>query len=368
VRKFKVTVPAPSKLMRSEQQVKSIYDYDAQWVEGATCSDLDLKSIKKLVVPIAPGTTVEQWLTQLDLVVVTGAGWRISRAALLLFAKEIQRWHPRSHVRVIKVDGVEMFSGSEYNVVSDEFVQANVYELPLKAWALLQPHLLRPTADYSGEEWMYPEVVCKELLMNAIVHRDYSVNNSIEIYIFDDRIEINSPGVLPTEFNLEVSDGLIPVFQPRNRKIIATLQASGVLQGVGKGLSLIQTTMKAHEFIMPVFHRKSNTFTVVLYNKCEFNVAQQLFLKQFKHLSLTNLEKKVLVAGMHDKELSLSDINRVLNTDDRDIYQPVIDALRDAGVLIQFRTKMEARTIAFKQQQDKLQIPRFKVALPARNN
>jgi ATP-dependent DNA helicase RecG len=368
VRKFKITVPAPTKLLRSEQQNKGTIDYDLQWVEGAVWSDLDEVLLEKLVHQHNSDISAEQMLTQLELVWKSEQGWKISRAALLLFAKEIQRWHPRSHVRIIKVDGVDLLSGDQYNVVSDEFVQANLMELPSKAWAWLQPHLLRPTADYSGHEWMYPEVVCKELLMNAIVHRDYSNNSSIEIIVFDDRIELNNPGVPLVDLSEKVTDNLLPTFQARNRKIVETLRLMGVLQGAGKGFIFIWNELKGNDLPLPKIEKKAITCSITLYNKCEFSFAQQLFLRQFEQFPLSIMEKKVLVAGMNDKELSPSDINKVLNTEDREICQSIVDSLRDTGLLIQFRSKMQARSIAFKLQQDKLQIPRFKVALPARYN
>ena len=42
-----------------------------------------------------------------------------------------------------------------------------------------------------------PEIVFEEVLVNALVHRDYFLPDSVKIYIFDDRIEIISPGCLP---------------------------------------------------------------------------------------------------------------------------------------------------------------------------
>ena len=48
-----------------------------------------------------------------------------------------------------------------------------------------------------------PEIVIQELLTNALVHRDYFINDTIKIFIFQDRIEIISPGTLPNNLNEE---------------------------------------------------------------------------------------------------------------------------------------------------------------------
>lgn len=66
---------------------------------------------------------------------------RLKRAALLLFAKstEINRWHSRCQIRFIKVQGDKLELGEQYNVVSDESFQGNIFDLWLKSWENLRP-------------------------------------------------------------------------------------------------------------------------------------------------------------------------------------------------------------------------------------
>ena len=49
---------------------------------------------------------------------------------------------------------------------------------------------------------MYPEQACREALINAIAHRDYSVSNGIEVFIYDDRLEVRNPGALLSTLKL----------------------------------------------------------------------------------------------------------------------------------------------------------------------
>jgi len=65
-------------------------------------------------------------LQQIGLAEYAISGLRLRMAALLLFAKDIQRWHPRCQVRILKVAGTELLSGDNYNIQSDEPVQGNV--------------------------------------------------------------------------------------------------------------------------------------------------------------------------------------------------------------------------------------------------
>lgn len=66
------------------------------------------------------------------------------------------------------------------------------------AWDGLRPHLV--TTRFAEDAkfrttYIYPEVACREALTNAIAHRDYSEEGrGIDIYVFDDRIEVHNPG------------------------------------------------------------------------------------------------------------------------------------------------------------------------------
>jgi len=49
---------------------------------------------------------------------------------------------------------------------------------------------------------VYPEQACREALINAISHRDYSISNGIEVFIYDDRLEVRNPGALLSTLRL----------------------------------------------------------------------------------------------------------------------------------------------------------------------
>lgn len=80
-----------------------------------------------------------------------------------------------------------------------------------------------------------PKVVVEELLVNALVHRDYFIKDSIKLFVFDDRIEIKSPGRLPNGLNVEdIKNG----FQRRSRNVIISSMLTDLLpyKGVGSGI------------------------------------------------------------------------------------------------------------------------------------
>jgi len=81
-----------------------------------------------------------------------------------------------------------------------------------------------------------PVTVFEELLVNALVHRDYFINATIKIFIFSDRIKIQSPGVLPNHLTVEkIKLGNSNIRNP----IIASFVAKGLLpyRGLGTGIT-----------------------------------------------------------------------------------------------------------------------------------
>ncbi len=84
------------------------------------------------------------------------------------------------------------------------------------------------------EKWDYPLEALREAVVNAIVHRDYTDPGNIQIRIFDDRLEIWSPGLLPKELNIK---SLLAESRsiPRNRGLAKIFHDIGFIEGWGTG-------------------------------------------------------------------------------------------------------------------------------------
>ena len=87
---------------------------------------------------------------------------------------------------------------------------------------------------YREEQYEYPEILIREGIINAVVHRDYSIDGSdIKFAIFEDRIEITSPGVLPIGITLEdLGTGSSEI---RNKVIARIFKDIGLIEEWGRG-------------------------------------------------------------------------------------------------------------------------------------
>ena len=86
------------------------------------------------------GLSFERYLQQIGLAEYGQNGLRLRRATLLLFATDIDRWHPRSQMRFLRVNGKTLEAGEKYNVVSDDTVKGNIFELVVKSWEHLRSY------------------------------------------------------------------------------------------------------------------------------------------------------------------------------------------------------------------------------------
>ena len=126
-------------------------------------------------------------------------------AALLLFADEpgalLAGQGMRADIRVFHYKGKAVLRGAVPNLLMPpKTISGPVAEQIAKAQAYVLERLaVGLTMEGSGfkARYRYPERVIKEAITNAVVHRDYRLNRDIHVRIFDDRVEVESPGRLP---------------------------------------------------------------------------------------------------------------------------------------------------------------------------
>ncbi|MBM4421979.1 MAG: hypothetical protein FJ030_01140 [Chloroflexi bacterium] len=367
-RKDKVSIPVAIKQIVFERQETRSRECDRQFVDGATVNDLDVALIQSIADNHLRGLSVERYLQQTGLAEYSSGGLRLRMAALLLFAKDIQRWHPRCQVRILKVVGTQLKSGENYNVKSDQIVRGNIFDLIPNAWEQLRPFLADKTefgTDAKFEQkYLYPEGASREALINALAHRDYSVQNGIEVFIFDDRMEIKSPGALLSTLTIEDLQGLQGAHESRNAFVAKVLSENKYMRELGEGIKRMFELMEQSELDKPVLYSNSTSFSVTLNHKSVFSTQQEQWLQLYDSLDLSPRQKKIIVLGMDGRDLSPNDIYRAMNTDDRNTYDREVTGLRKANVLIEIRTNVQAQSYARNNKIKKGEVPRFKVAVP----
>lgn len=366
-RKDLESVPVSATMLQFERQEQISREYDRQFVDGAQVTDLNLDILKK----VAEHTTrmsPEKSLQYLGLAEYGMGLLRLRRAAVLLFAQDVTRWHPRSQVRVVRIRGTELQTGRDYNVLSDEIASGNILELIISAWDRLRPHLVEtkmtPDALFK-ERVMYPEDACREALINAITHRDYSLEGqNIQILIFDDRMEVQSPGNLLSTIRVKDLEELQGVHESRNALVARVLREIGYVREIGEGMRRIFYLMQDADLVPPELYSEPGRFNIILHHKSVFSEADQRWLDGFKPLKLTREEMTIALMGKNGSLISPQGIYERLNLVDWDVYRKVIDQIQTKGVLYNALSEYEKQKIAKAKKISKRKVERLTIRQP----
>lgn len=218
-----------------------------------------LKSVYQLEFPDSP-EELHRLLLNLDLATPDG---NLNLAGVLLFAERPEWIQPAFVIKAIRYPGTEIHA-SDY-VDTEEFAGPfrKVYDDCL---AFVMRNLRKGQAGKGVNSRGTAEIsvaVFEELIVNALVHRDYLVSASIRIFIFDDRIEIHSPGHLPNSLTVErIRSGISNIRNP----VLASFIAKGILpyKGLGSGIKRALAEWPHIEFIDD---RESCLFTAVVHRK-----------------------------------------------------------------------------------------------------
>ena len=366
VRRDRENRPVPTFQLQFERQEQLSREYDRAFVDGAIVTDLDLDTVLNVASQISC-MSAEKCLQYLGLAEYGKGNLQLRKACLLLFSKNVNRWHPRCQVRIIRIKGTEMKVRHEYNVISDEYADGNILELISSSWEKLRPHLVEtkmmPDALFK-ENVMYPEEACREALINAIAHRDYSIEGqNIEILIYDDRMEVRSPGNLLSTIRIDELRKLQGFHESRNALITRTLREIGYMREMGEGMRRIFRSMQDADLIPPEIQSDQSNFSIILHHKSVFSDSDQQWLLGYKPLKLTKQEMLIALMGKQGNLLSPQQIYDRLNLVDWDIYREIINQIKTKGILYDAKTKNQVTTKSRRRFSIRL-IPKLAVRAP----
>src|SRR6267143_61024 len=313
--------------------------------------------------------SAEKCLQHLDLAEFDGFSFRLRRAALLLFARSPNKWHPRSQVRLLKIKGNELKSGEDYNVTIDQEVTDNVLRLIETSWDLVRPHLtetrLSPSAVFKTQI-IYPEAACREALLNALAHRDYSIEGrGVEVHVYDDRLMVTSPGGLLSSIAVEDLIKQKGVHQSRNSFLARVLREVGYMRELGEGMRRIYELMQSSDLAPPEIVTDSSSFSIALHQKYVYSKEERLWLDKFTRLELTREQKTVVRLGYDDHIVSAKDIWEAVGIVDTDAYRRLIESMRRIGVLTDALTRKDVEKLARKRRITRKAVPRYVIHAPA---
>lgn len=364
------SVPTAADAIRIVREEAASRQYDRSFEDLASITDLDLSLVSMVAVGATGIKTMspEKFLQYVELAEFDGDRLRLRKAALLLFAKNPNKWHPRSRIRILRVNGTEERSAPDYNVTEVADVSGNIFELAEKGWEALRPALSETRYSSDGlfkTQVIYPEPACREALINAITHRDYSLEGrGIEIRIFNDRLEFLSPGKLLSKLTIADLEELKGAHETRNSYIARVLREYGYIRELGEGIRRMFELMTKNELVPPRIESPNKSFIVTLFYKYIYSKEEKLWLDNFKELDLSREHKTIVNLGINGRLISPKEIFEHVGIVDTDYYRRVLEELRRMGILESKVSSNEAARMAKSKSVSRKSIPRFQILLP----
>ena len=233
--------------------------------KGLTGDAFNEASLDMICSAIAKGHDCEKILRNLRFIRPDGS---LTVAAMLLFGKYTQRWMPMMTAKCICFAGNSIGSKVFRDKVNDADMEGNL----LHQYDTIMDFFTRNLHNVQvGDEFNsmgkleIPYTSLVEFTVNSLVHRSLNMKAPVRIFIFDNRVEIHSPGALPN--GLTIDDIKAGTSMPRNmflfNNAIYLLPYTGVGSGITRALDedinvTFMNNDKAQEFIITVWREESN--------------------------------------------------------------------------------------------------------------
>jgi predicted HTH transcriptional regulator len=243
--------------------------FDAAACPDATINDLSRKKVRDFLAraqaernyPLGPRTPTEKSLAHLNLL----DRGQPSHAAVLLFGKQPQRFLITSEVKCLQFEGTavakpipdyQIFKGTVF-----ELVDQAVFFVMSKIAAAVGTRAESARAPVTYE---LPRAAVAEAIVNAVAHRDYASNASVQVMLFADRLEIWNPGQLPPSLTPEALRAPHASI-PHNPLIAEPLFLTRYIEKAGTGILDMIGLCKEADLPAPEFRQESGQFIQTLW-------------------------------------------------------------------------------------------------------
>jgi len=234
--------------------------YDKQMLYSSSIDDVDEDAVE-LYFDVLENDSIRGLFGKRDLDKILeyiGAGkidkngiFHFNKAGALFFAKDISKFDLEHEVKMVRFNGTERLEIIDKHFTVSSFLKAikefdSFFNQNTKMGGIVTGMKRTPIPEY-------PIKAVREAFLNALAHRDYTLTGDcITFYIYDDRIEIISPGKLP--YPMTIADlGVEKNPKHRNKNICKIFQTTEYMEHVGTGINRMRNEMKKSNLPEPEF-------------------------------------------------------------------------------------------------------------------
>ena len=233
--------------------------FDEQPMPGLDSEVLDFRAASESSAPVRK--LARRDLATLQLVTDHQGRKVPTVGGMILFGKDREQHFPDAWIQAGRCDGAD-----RSRIMDRTEIRSFPVRAVEEAIAFVHKHTLHGAEIgpvRRKERWSLPPVAVREAVINAVVHTDYAQRGApLRIAIFDDRLEVENPGLLP--FGLTVEDLPHGVSKLRNRVIGRVFHALGLIEQWGSGIQRMSAACRDAGLAAPVFEELAMRFRVTL--------------------------------------------------------------------------------------------------------
>ena len=239
-------------------------------------------------------------------------------AAMLAFYKDPEKWVTGADIKI------GYFGKSDSDLVYQDEVHGPLIEQVDKTVDLVYTKYMKALIDYEGvqriEQFMFHKDAFREILLNAIVHKDYSSCNPIQISVYEDKIYIWNDGEMPP--NLDSTDKLFMKHssKPYNPKLANIFFKSGMIEAWGRGFEKIREACVLYDGPLPELgllrtdgqhpdhypNQNGQDLNKMIMDFCKEPKSVQEIMDYFGFKSRTSFRRKYLTPMIEDGSLNMT--------------------------------------------------------------
>lgn len=315
VRSNAASLPVTDQALERLKYDKGVVSFEDELLTLDPVEITNSETVIEFLLDAIPTGEPEAWLTK-QFIMKEG---RPTVAGVLLFSDNPQAALPkRSAIKILryktKADAERDFLASQ-----PETVEGPLYDLIYGAVDRVREIIegIEKLGAQGMEKISYPQEAIHEILTNAVLHRDYSIAADIQIRIFDNRVEIESPGRLPGHVTVQNIENTQFARNPKIVRIINKFK-NPPNKDVGEGINTAFEAMEKLRLKRPEFVETESSVLVTL-----------------KHESLASPEQ-IVIAYLEDHEEITNQIAReITGIKSENTMKNVFYRLRDRGELVQ---------------------------------
>jgi len=251
-------------------QDSGLIHYETTPIASTQVADLNWQRVQDYFLNIHPAqinfkdedeAARHRLLQNLDILAADGA---TTVVGMLIFGLQPERHLPQSEVLFAHFKGREI-SAELLDRKSLTGPLPQVIEDAQRVLSLNLPSASTIEGMKRVEQIIFPDKVLRELIVNALLHRRWGLMGNVRIFLFEDRLQISSPGRLPNGVTIEKMKESTHV--PRNPILMKFLQDYHFVEKLGRGIPMVVREMKKLGVREPDFHESGEEFIVTLYRK-----------------------------------------------------------------------------------------------------